>query len=918
MDHYQAPQSAVRVSFQTRVAQFFRRLGLRTTHVRSGKKKVVNSSTDPVMTEVNGDRPRPHSVDIIRKTTSPIIGYRISDTSNPTDTDDSSQDIPSCDTTASDLRQPRRHSTYDQLSRTASVHSFSNSRHFVGGQTISESTPCEHDGGPILSFQPNSSTGAVQARSADHDVSAGLQSPGSGPSQHHAGFGHVPCSDATQSPLALQSTASSDRTIATTATDPPPSTGVLLPVISPDTSSSVLQSELAAQKAKAPESVQHREAGPSLMISLPAPFRVVTERGAKMSPSVITRQPLPILNLPPLPVPTSSISSSSRPRVRLRSVPSLSIDGRGSMNLEASNDTASISTSEGDESEEDDFEMINPTDVHQSDDEAEEESHHTGSSTQLHGNLAVGGSVAGLPSSPSPPDYFSSKMYYNPTQSSSPSPSTPRSFTPKTPFSEAMNRLNVQNNASAGPSRIRSSSSELRPSLYRVASRSMVDISRHDHDRVRTSTAPSITSNAAHSDAEETSESDQTEALIGRLLRRNSMPNYYHPASDPPPYPSFDPRPRVLHEGVVHISMQFREDVGWERLPPYSNSLYLTAVMPRKMEFTAPGVQAKDRKWRRVLCELEGTAFRVYNCPPGASGVGILSSWWEKRVGAGDVAVSGTTSHHQRPPARRSEERRKSTKLGFDQPETPTAIIPREEASGLVRRSESQSSRGTEVNAMSSRAARRASGASFLSSLRSVATGVQGSRPQSQEPSASQLTPSDSTRRIELIPVDSRDGHSAESSMSHAAHNDRSSTPVPTTHQPRSASRLSFLPSGRPRIASVGTVEPPNPSKCDLIRAYTLQNAESGLGNDYIKRKNVIRVRLEGEQFLLQAPDVPSVVEWIEGLHAGTNIALDLDHRTMPRGPMFPRRRRRRNRRMRAEESHQSSSAEAVSAMRMA
>lgn len=43
-----------------------------------------------------------------------------------------------------------------------------------------------------------------------------------------------------------------------------------------------------------------------------------------------------------------------------------------------------------------------------------------------------------------------------------------------------------------------------------------------------------------------------------------------------------------------------------------------------------------------------------------------------------------------------------------------------------------------------------------------------------------------------------------------------------------------------------------------------MQNAESGLGNDYIKRKNVIRVRVEGEQFLLQAKDVSGVVEWIE------------------------------------------------------
>lgn len=56
----------------------------------------------------------------------------------------------------------------------------------------------------------------------------------------------------------------------------------------------------------------------------------------------------------------------------------------------------------------------------------------------------------------------------------------------------------------------------------------------------------------------------------------------------------------------------------------------------------------------------------------------------------------------------------------------------------------------------------------------------------------------------------------------------------------------------------------PDPDPGDLVREYTLQNAESGIGNDYSKRKNVIRLRLEGEQFLLQARDVTGVVEWIE------------------------------------------------------
>jgi hypothetical protein len=51
------------------------------------------------------------------------------------------------------------------------------------------------------------------------------------------------------------------------------------------------------------------------------------------------------------------------------------------------------------------------------------------------------------------------------------------------------------------------------------------------------------------------------------------------------------------------------------------------------------------------------------------------------------------------------------------------------------------------------------------------------------------------------------------------------------------------------------------------MHAYALHNAESGLGSDYTKRRNVIRVRMEGQQFLLQARDVASVVDWIEVRH---------------------------------------------------
>ncbi|KAG0704946.1 hypothetical protein DFH29DRAFT_777394, partial [Suillus ampliporus] len=171
------------------------------------------------------------------------------------------------------------------------------------------------------------------------------------------------------------------------------------------------------------------------------------------------------------------------------------------------------------------------------------------------------------------------------------------------------------------------------PSLYRAPSHSMIDLSRRDLRIKRKKSCDTVYSNApsVSGNTVETVESDNTNRMMGRLLRRTSMPTFTS-TSDPPPYPSFDPRPPKSAPVI-----QYHEDEGRERLPPYSNSLYLTAIMPCKIEFTSPGVQAKDRKWRRVFCELEGTTLRVYKCPPGASGAGIIGEWWERRVGVGDL-----------------------------------------------------------------------------------------------------------------------------------------------------------------------------------------------------------------------------------------------------------------------------------------
>jgi hypothetical protein len=42
--------------------------------------------------------------------------------------------------------------------------------------------------------------------------------------------------------------------------------------------------------------------------------------------------------------------------------------------------------------------------------------------------------------------------------------------------------------------------------------------------------------------------------------------------------------------------------------------------------------------------------------------------------------------------------------------------------------------------------------------------------------------------------------------------------------------------------------------------------AESGLAADYLKRRHVVRIRAEGEQFLILCKDDRSVIDWIEAV----------------------------------------------------
>ncbi|GAA6016524.1 hypothetical protein JCM11491_002350 [Sporobolomyces phaffii] len=248
-------------------------------------------------------------------------------------------------------------------------------------------------------------------------------------------------------------------------------------------------------------------------------------------------------------------------------------------------------------------------------------------------------------------------------------------------------------------------------------------------------------------------------AATNRLHRPRSM---YELRNAPPAYtsiarqPGFGPRQDV----------QPREEEGKEGLPQYTCSIHIEGFMPRKMEFTAPGMQAKDRAWKRQYIVLHGTSIKVYK--------------YDLR----------------------------------------THPIPGEEDWSTV-------------------------------------------------------------------PVDiaGKDGppplhfHQGEYGVDNSAHGSR----FPLSIEDAKAKAKS-------RIIQQATASSTNL----LLRHYSLQNAESGLAADYIKRKHVVRVRAEGEQFLLQAKDDRGVIDLIEALQAATNVALDLDARPLPKFITLPRRRRRR------------------------
>ena len=248
-----------------------------------------------------------------------------------------------------------------------------------------------------------------------------------------------------------------------------------------------------------------------------------------------------------------------------------------------------------------------------------------------------------------------------------------------------------------------------------------------------------------------------------KLQRRMSMYELHQPA-EPPVYHVLYDRPGKPQEVYP------REEEGVEGLPDYTCAIHFEGYLPRKMEFTAPSVQAKDRAWKRQYVILHGTSIKVFKYDLRTHPIPGEDDWSQ---------VSGT------------------------------------KAAGTI-----------------------APPVHFHE-------GEYGAEAEQQGGSRFPLSVADAkAKALERL-------HTATANANGGNH---------------------------------------------LLRHYSLQNAESGLAADYIKRKHVVRVRAEGEQFLLQTKDDRGVIALIEALQAATNISLDLDARPLPKFITLPRRRRRRRR----------------------
>lgn len=301
--------------------------------------------------------------------------------------------------------------------------------------------------------------------------------------------------------------------------------------------------------------------------------------------------------------------------------------------------------------------------------------------------------------------------------------------------------------------------------------------------------------------------------------------------------------------------------------------------MSRKMEFSAPGVQSRDRSWKKFYFLLRGTSLFVYKFDPhrfpvkemtkvvidnlnedeceehlhvhfppeqrrnsvGGSSLVATAAANARRASMGEGSGSGSGSGSG---VGVGGQRRGSVGIG-----SPLAV-----AAGSGERRASVGTARDRSGSLTSDGRRGSVGAGPAPGFdptvrRGSATGLglggSGPPPASSTGSSASLGGSSSVSG----------SVSGTSGTSGGGEKDPSLFPAPNARRASNASST----------GSSGTTSALAHFQTNhLVRQYTLQNAESGLAADYVKRKNVVRVRAEGEQFLLQTDGAREVVDWIE------------------------------------------------------
>lgn len=348
-------------------------------------------------------------------------------------------------------------------------------------------------------------------------------------------------------------------------------------------------------------------------------------------------------------------------------------------------------------------------------------------------------------------------------------------------------------------------------------------------------------------------------------IRRRSLPDMSGLRAPPPPYPK----------------TSIREEEGKEVLPPYTCRIHFEASVMRKMEFDHPGMIAKDRSWKRVYVVLNGTTLRVFKQNPRMYPVKPVPLKVGVRKALKDWPPGGKNSD--------GIVRVEDVVLGAPHVHLPEEILPKVDSRGVpLKKVPSQGSGGSGGAPGPSNSSRRSLDSGSRQGTRrsfDIPRRVGGTSRSSMS-SSSNLTAGSSSTALTSPVSDSTADLLAEAS--------EKGRPPPAIPGPSAVLGAARPTNSQSNHRSTGSQILASIKTNTVLRQYTLQGSETGLASDYHKRKNVIRVRAEGEQFLIQADNVFMAIDWIETFQAGANVSLDLDERPMPKVPALPRRRRRR------------------------